>query len=112
MRFMPGSGNIKAFRNSSAVAGNGLRKLTPLILRASIAFASMVLVSVLLAGCWQTTTRPYRNVTSLQPFKAGEVTEKDLDGKEVHYALRKIARGRYRMTQTDRGQDFGQGFEL
>ena len=74
--------------------------------------AGLALVSVLLAGCWQTTTRPYRNITSLQPFRAGAVTEKGPDGKEVHYALRKIARGRYRMTQTDRGQDFGQGFEL
>jgi hypothetical protein len=67
---------------------------------------------VLLAGCWQTVTRPYRNITSLQPFRAGAVTEKGPDGKETHYALRKIARGRYRMTQTDRGRDFGQGFEL
>jgi hypothetical protein len=76
-------------------------------LRASIAFAS-----VLLAGCWQTTTRPYRNVPSLQPFRADAVTEKDPDGREVHYALRKTGRSGYRMTQTDRGQDFGQGFEL
>src|SRR5438105_7990033 len=100
MRFMPGSGSTKAFRNR--LSGDGVRKLTPLVL----------LVCVLLAGCWQTMTRPYRNATSLQPFKAGEITEKSLDGKETHYALRKIARGRYRMTQTDRGQDFGQGFEL
>ena len=84
-----------------------MKKLTPLIL-----IASTVLVSVLLAGCWQTVTRPYRNVTSLQPFPAGAITEKGLDGKEVHYALRKIGRGRYHMTQTDRGRDFGQGFEL
>lgn len=67
---------------------------------------------VLLAGCWQTVTRPYRNVTSLQPFKAGAVTATGPDGKQTHYVLRKIGRGRYRMTQTDRGQDFGQGFEL
>ena len=67
---------------------------------------------MLLAGCWQTVTRPYRTVISQQPFRADAVTEKGLDGKETHYALRKIARGRYRMTQTDRGQDFGQGFEL
>jgi len=65
-----------------------------------------------MAGCWQTVTRPYRNVTSLQPFAAGAITEMDADGKVTHYALKKIARGRYRMTQTDRGQDFGEGFEL
>ena len=46
-----------------------MKKLTPLIL-----IASTVLVSVLLAGCWQTVTRPYRNVTSLQPFPAGAIT--------------------------------------
>jgi hypothetical protein len=74
--------------------------------------AAVSLACVLLAGCWQTVTRPYRNVTSQQPFKAGAVTEKGPDGKETHYTLRKIARGRYRMTQTDRGRDFGQGFEL
>jgi hypothetical protein len=79
-----------------------LRKLAPLIL----------LVSFLTAGCWQTVSRPYRNVMSLQPFAAGSVTATDSDGKPIHYALKKIARGRYRMTQTDRGSDFGQGFEL
>ena len=64
------------------------------------------------AGCWQTVTRPYRTVMSLQPFAAGSVTATGSDGKPVHYALKKIDRGRYRMTQTDRGSDFGQGFEL
>jgi hypothetical protein len=72
----------------------------------------VVLASLLLAGCWQTVSRPYRNVTSLQPFRAGSVTEVGPDGKTTHYGLRKISRGRYLMTQTDRGQDFGQGFEL
>jgi hypothetical protein len=79
-----------------------LRKLVPLIL----------LIGLLTAGCWQTVSRPYRNVTSLQPFAARSVTATDSDGKPVHYALKKIARGRYRMTQTDRGSDFGQGFDL
>jgi hypothetical protein len=72
----------------------------------------VLLAALLLSGCWQTVSRPYRNVTSLQPFAAGSVTEIGQDGRSVHYALRKIARGRYIMSQTDRGQDFGQGFEL
>jgi hypothetical protein len=72
----------------------------------------VVLASLLVAGCWQTVSRPYRNVTSLQPFAAGRVTETGPDGKVSHYVLRKINRGRYLMTQSDRGQDFGQGFEL
>jgi hypothetical protein len=79
-----------------------LRKFAPFIL----------LACVLVAGCWQTMSRPYRNIASLQPFAAGDVTEKDPDGKVTHYALRNTSHGRYRMTQTDRGQDFGQGFEL
>ncbi len=74
--------------------------------------AILILASMLAAGCLQTVTRPYRNVTSLTPFAAGAVVQTDADGKATHYALKKIARGRYRMTQTDRGQDFGQGFEL
>jgi hypothetical protein len=82
--------------------GLGLRNLAPFAL----------LAALLLSGCWQTVTRPYRNVTSLQPFAAGPVTQTGPDGKSLHYALSKIARGRYRLTQTDRGPDFGQGFEL
>jgi hypothetical protein len=74
--------------------------------------APLILACVLLAGCWQTITRPYRDVTPLQPFAAGAVVETDPGGKVTHYALKKIARGRYRLTQTDRGQDFGQGFDL
>ena len=79
-----------------------LRKFLPVVL----------LACLVAAGCWQTVNRPYRNVTSLQPFAAGSITATSADGKPVHYALKKIARGRYRMTQTDRGSDFGQGFEL
>jgi hypothetical protein len=72
----------------------------------------ILLTCVLLAGCWQSRTRPYHTVQSLTPFPAGAVTATDADGQVTHYALKKIARGRYRMTQTDRGQDFGEGFEL
>jgi hypothetical protein len=79
-----------------------MRALTPLVL----------LVAILLTGCWQTVSRPYRNATPLQPFAAGQVSALGPDGKTTHYALKKVARGRYLMTQTDRGQDFGQGFEL
>ena len=79
-----------------------MRKFAPLVL----------LISVLTAGCWQTVNRPYHNIKSLQPFADGAVIATAADGKQTHYALRKIARGRYRMTQTDRGSDFGQGFQL
>jgi hypothetical protein len=79
-----------------------LRKFLPLILLTCLA----------VAGCWQSKTRPYRNVMSLQPFVAGTVTATDTDGKVAHYTLRKIDRGRYRLTLSDRGRDFGQGFDL
>lgn len=71
-----------------------------------------VLAALLLAGCWQTVSHPYRNVRSLQPFAAGSVTETGTDGRTVHYRLSRINRGRYLLTQSDRGPDFGQGFEL
>ena len=71
----------------------------------------IVLLCFVLAGCWQTATRPYRNVMSLQPFAEGMVTTTDRDGRVAHYLLRKIDRGRYRVMQMGRGQDFGQGFE-
>ncbi|HEY0265623.1 MAG TPA: hypothetical protein VGC16_02660 [Rhizomicrobium sp.] len=34
------------------------------------------------------------------------------DRKQTHYALTKLPRGRYRLVETDKGQDYGQGFEL
>ena len=72
----------------------------------------IVVAGLLLAGCWQSVNMPYRNVQSLQPFAAGAAIATGPDGKLTHYALKKRPRGRYRMTQTDRGQDFGQGFDL
>jgi hypothetical protein len=72
----------------------------------------ILLACLLVSACWQTVSRPYRNMTALQPFANGAVTATDSAGKLTHYALRRIARGRYRMTETDRGADFGQGFEL
>jgi hypothetical protein len=79
-----------------------LRKLAPFVL----------LAAALVAGCWQSVSRPYRHEAGVQPFAAGEIIATGPDRKVTHYALRKIDRGRYRMTQTDRGQDLGQGFEL
>ena len=40
------------------------------------------------------------------------VTATDRQGKVEHYSLRKIARGRYRLTLSYRDREFGQGFEL
>ncbi|HEX4178719.1 MAG TPA: hypothetical protein VHY57_09785 [Rhizomicrobium sp.] len=79
-----------------------MRKCVPFILLACLA----------MAGCWQSRARPYRDAIGVQPFAAGAITATDLDGKVAHYTLRKIERGRYRLTPNDRGRDFGQGFEL
>lgn len=72
----------------------------------------ILLLCLAVAGCWQTKARPYRNVMSLQPFAAGTVMATDRDGKVAHYSLRKIGRGRYRLTLSDHDRDFGQGFEV
>ena len=106
MRSPRGSGSIRDFRSEDWF---GLR-LKGLVLRKLAPFA--LLCALLLSGCWQTVSRPYRNVMSLQSFAAGPITQAGPNGKMAHYSLSKIARGRYRMIQTDRGQDFGQGFEL
>jgi hypothetical protein len=79
-----------------------LRRCVPIIL----------LLCLAAAGCWQTKNRPYSNVMSLQPFAAGAVTATGQDGKVTHYSLRKIERGRYRLMLSDRGRDFGEGFEV
>lgn len=79
-----------------------MRKCVPFILLACLA----------VAGCWQSRTRPYRDAIGVQPFTAGAVIATDQDGKVAHYTLRKIERGRYRLALSDRGRDYGQGFEL
>lgn len=79
-----------------------MRKCVPFILLACLA----------VAGCWQSRARPYRDAIGVQPFAAGPVTTTDRDGRVAHYMLRKIERGRYRLTPSDHGRDFGQGFEL
>lgn len=103
MRSTGGCGPSRAFRTDAV-------RLKGLLLR-SLAFFALF-CALLLSGCWQTVSRPYRNVTPLQPFAAGPVTQTGPDRKVLHYALNKITRGRYRMTQTDPGPDLGQGFEL
>lgn len=74
--------------------------------------ALILLACLAVAGCWQTRSRPYHHVMSLRPFAAGMVTATDRNGKVDHYAMRKIARGRYRLTLSYRGREIGQGFEV
>lgn len=67
---------------------------------------------LLLAGCWQMKTRPYRDMPGVTPFAGGAVTEAEPDGHSQHYRLTRRPKGRYRLTSTDKGQDFGEGFDL
>ncbi len=73
---------------------------------------AVLVIALLVAGCWQTRTRLYRDDVGVQPFAAGAVVETGPDRKQTHYALTRLPKGRYRLTETDKGQDFGQGFEL
>jgi hypothetical protein len=67
---------------------------------------------VLAAGCWQTKIHVYRGAVTLTPFQAGSVTETDPGSHVRHYALTRIAHNRYRLAGSDKGQDFGEGFDL
>ncbi|HWA69363.1 MAG TPA: hypothetical protein VG821_05965 [Rhizomicrobium sp.] len=73
---------------------------------------AILMACVALAGCWQSLSRPYRNVRGVTPFASGAVTETGLDGEVQHYRLVRRPQGRYRFTSIDKGQDFGLGFDL
>lgn len=65
-----------------------------------------------LAGCWQTRTQPYRGVTGVTPFPAGQVTVMGPGGRRESYSLGIQPRGRYRLASLRRGQQLGEGFDF
>lgn len=71
----------------------------------------VVLAGLLLAGCWQSKTQLYGSQKPVTPFRAGKATSTASDGQIQHYALTRHG-ARYRLTITDKGEDFGEGFEL
>ena len=71
----------------------------------------ILLTCTLLAGCWQMTTRPYRDVSGVTVFAPGRVTVSGPDRMQ-HYRLARQPRGRYRLASIDKGEDFGEGFDL
>lgn len=71
----------------------------------------VVLAGLLLAGCWQSRTQLYGAQQPVTPFPAGKVTGVAADGQVQHYALTRHG-ARYRLTITDKGEDYGEGFEL
>lgn len=71
----------------------------------------VMLAAVLLAGCWQSKTQLYAGQKSVTPFRVGPVTGTGADGRVQHYVLTRQG-ARYRLTITDKGDDFGEGFGL
>ena len=73
---------------------------------------AVLAVSVLLAGCWQSKVDFYANVPTATPFHPGKVASSSAGGEQTHAVLN-LERGRYRLTNDDRGSsDFGDGFIL
>ena len=72
----------------------------------------ILLTCTLLAGCWQMATRPYRDVPGVTVFAPGRVTVTGPDKMLQHYRLARQPGGRCRLTSIDKGEDFGEGFDL
>jgi hypothetical protein len=73
---------------------------------------AVIFAVLLLAGCWQTRNRPYRDIAGVMPFAPGLVTETGPKNEVQHYRLTRQPQGRYRLASVDKGQDFGEGFDL
>lgn len=73
---------------------------------------AVIMAALLLAGCWQTRTLPYRGVAGVTPFAAGQVIVTGPDGRKERYGLSLQPRGRYRLASLRRGQQLGEGFDL
>ena len=72
----------------------------------------ILLICTLLAGCWQMAARPYREVPGVTVFAPGRVTVTGPDRMLQHYRLARQPKGRYRLTSIDKGEDYGEGFDL
>ncbi len=66
---------------------------------------AMLMACVLLAGCWQMKTRPYRDVAGVTVFAPGRVAVAGPDGMPQHYRLVRQPKGRYRLTSVEKGED-------
>lgn len=71
----------------------------------------VIAAAVLAGGCWQSSGSLYGDTPSVMPFQPGVVTGTAPDGKVTHYSLTRTASA-YRLIVTDKGDGFGEGFEL
>lgn len=72
---------------------------------------AMVMLSALCcSGCFGSETSLYQGVKPLTPLRPGPVTSRDKDGKVGKSQLAQDADGTYRLTVSDRGEDFGKGY--
>jgi hypothetical protein len=71
----------------------------------------VITAALLAGGCWQSDGSLYGDTPSAIPFQPGAVTGTAPDGKVTHYSLTRTGDA-YRLIVTDKGDGFGEGFEL
>jgi hypothetical protein len=74
----------------------------------------LLLVCLPLAGCWQAEGSLVGGVPTVQPLAAGKVASRGSEPskKPSHFLLTKEPGGGYRLTNTDKGTDFGDAVVL
>ncbi len=65
-------------------------------------------------GCWESAGSLYGDSKTVQPFRPGKIlaSNRDQPGKVSHFVLTKEANGAYRLTDADKGTDFGDAMGL
>jgi hypothetical protein len=66
------------------------------------------------SGCWESQGSLYGDTKAIQPFRPGKIlaSSRDQPGKVSHFVLTKEANGTYRLTNADKGTDFGDAMVL
>jgi hypothetical protein len=78
----------------------------------TMARCALLLSTLTLGGCWQANGSLYAKADPVMPFHAGTVTETGGKQGEQHFALTLGKDGSYRLIDTDKGEDHGEGFVL
>jgi hypothetical protein len=66
------------------------------------------------SGCWESEGSLYGDTKAIQPFRPGKIlaSNRDQPGKVSHFVLTREANGTYRLTNADKGTDFGDAMVL